>query len=263
MDSTRLQDLPLSGRRVVVTRPTGQAESLCGAIARLGGEAIRFPVIEIAALEDAAGLQAATASLQDYDLAFFVSPNAVAHALDFILPRRAWPAHTVVATVGKGSEGALARRGFRNVVAPDQGFDSEAVLSLPAFAEAAVRGRRVVIFRGDGGRDLLGETLLARGAAVDYVSCYRRRVPQCSPASLIADAADGRLHALVLTSSEGVGNFVTMVGEQGLAVLAGVCVIAPHARIAAAAEAAGFRRVICCDAGDDGVLAALLRDAAG
>jgi len=261
MDSPRSQDLPLAGRLIVVTRPAGQAESLCEAIARLGGEAIRFPVIEIAEPEDTAALQAATANLQDYHLAFFVSPNAVSHALDFILPRRSWPADTLVATVGKGSESALARYGFGDVIAPEQGFDSEAVLALPAFAADAVCGRRVAIFRGDGGRDLLGETLLARGAMVDYVSCYRRRIPQADPGPLIADARNGRLHALVLTSSEGVGNLAAMVGEQGLATMTRVSVLAPHPRIAAAAEAAGFRRVVCCGAGDDGVLAALLEDA--
>jgi uroporphyrinogen-III synthase len=56
-------------------------------------------------------------------------------------------------------------------------FDSESVLALPAFQAPAVAGRRVLILRGDGGRDLLGDTLRARGAEVEYLTCYHRNGP--------------------------------------------------------------------------------------
>ena len=70
---------------------------------------------------------------------------------------------------------ALARHGIHDVISPPLRFDSEALLELPQLTD--VNGRRVIIFRGDGGRELLGETLAARGASVEYVSCYRRGRP--------------------------------------------------------------------------------------
>lgn len=250
-------DQPLAGRTIAVTRPAGQTASLARAIEAAGGQALVFPVIEIAPVENEAELAAVCAGLDRFHLAFFVSPNAVEQALAYILPRRSWPAGLVVATVGKGSEASLARAGFSDVIAPSAGFDSEAVLALPEFQAAAVAGREVVIFRGDGGRDLLGDTLAERGARVRYVTCYRRRVPDADTAPLLAAARAGALDGLVLTSSEGVANLVAMIGRDGLDALAAVPTFVPHPRIAEAARRAGFTRVVLSGPGDGGVLAAL------
>lgn len=244
---------------MVVTRPQGQAASLCAAIAAAGGEALCFPVLAIGPLDDDAALRDAVDRLDRFDLAFFVSPNAVEYGLAAVRARRAWPARVAVATVGKGSARALAQAGFRHVIAPASGFDSEAVLALPEFAADAVRGRRVVVFRGDGGRELLAEALRARGAEVEHVACYRRFLPDLDAAALLGPAARGEVHALLLTSSEGVRNLATLVGEAGMAVLRALPVFASHPRIAAQARACGFEKVVETAAGDDGLLHALVR----
>jgi len=63
-------------------------------------------------------------------------------------------------------------------------MDSDGLLALPQFVEVA--GKSVVIFRGAGGRDVLRDALLARGArVVAQVDCYRRARPTASPAGLI------------------------------------------------------------------------------
>lgn len=257
----------LSGRTIVVTRPEAQAAGLCEGIAARGGRALRFPVLGIAAPEDETALIAVADRLDTFDLAFFVSPNAVEYALRPILARRDWPSALTVATVGGGSQHALHRMGFAHVVAPLSGFDSEAVLALPEFSAQAVRGRRVIVFRGDGGRDLLGEVLTRRGAAVEYVTAYRRYCPQADPTPLLEAARDGALDAIVLTSSEGVRNLVHMLGGD-CAELCDVTVFVPHPRIAGFALDAGFRRVVETDAGDAGILSGLecglaARDPAG
>lgn len=251
-------DRPLAGRRLVVTRPLEQADSLCGRIRAAGGEAMVFPVLAIGPAPDPAPLDAVVGRLDEFDLAFFVSPNAVRYAMEHVLAHRAWPEKLRVATVGKGSERVLAGYGFADVIAPTAGFDSEAVIALAEFGADAVAGRRVVIFRGDGGRDLLADTLRARGATVEFVPCYRRCRPQIDPAVLLEPAARGALDGLLLTSSEGVRNLADMVGEAGMAVLRRVPVFASHPRIVAQARAAGFAVVVETPAGDDGLLQALV-----
>ena len=246
---------PLHGRSIVVTRPAGQADSLCAALAALGAEPLRFPLLTIAPVADPAPLEAVARRLGEFELAFFVSPNAVNFALDAILPAAPWPAELRVATVGKGSEAALAARGFERVIAPQSGFDSESVLALPAFQAPALAGRRVLILRGDGGRDLLGDTLLARGASVEYVTCYHRGGPDGDPAPLIERACAGRLDALTLTSSEGVAHLLALPGAT---TLTGVPVFVSHPRIAAAATEGGFTRVIATGPGDQGLLDGLV-----
>jgi len=246
---------PLAGRSIVVTRPAGQADGLCAALAELGAEPLRFPLLTIDAVADPGPLQAVAARLADFSLAFFVSPNAVSFALDAMLPVAPWPPGLRVATVGKGSEAALAARGFDRVIAPQDGFDSESVLALPDFQAAAVAGRRVLILRGDGGRDLLGDTLAARGAVVEYLTCYHRGGPPGDPAPLIARARAGRLDALTLTSSEGVAHLLAL---PAAGVLRQLPVFVPHPRIAAAARDGGFGRIIATGPGDAGLIDGLL-----
>ncbi|MFT3757427.1 uroporphyrinogen-III synthase [Thauera sp.] len=249
--------LPLAGRLLAVTRPLEQADSLCRRIEAAGGKAIRFPVLGIGPAPDSSQLEAIVPRLDEFDLAFFVSPNAIHHALEFVLARRVWPTSLRVLTVGKGSGKALSQRGFSDPIVPEHGFDSESVLALPEFAAEAVRGRKVVIFRGDGGRDLIRDTLRERGAQTEYVTCYRRYCPAPDPALLLAPAARGELAGLLLTSSEGVRNLATILGRDGMRALATIPVFASHARIAAQARAAGFGSVIETAAGDEGLLQAL------
>lgn len=246
---------PLAGRSIVVTRPAGQADGLCAALRGLGAEPLCFPLLTITPVADKAPLRAVAQRLADFSLAFFVSPNAVRFALDAILPVAPWPDSLQVATVGKGSEAALAERGFSRVIAPSIGFDSEAVLALPAFQAEAVAGRRVLVLRGDGGRDLLGDTLTARGARVEYLTCYHRGGPADDPSPLVERARAGRLDALTLTSSEGVAHLLALPGAE---VLKAVPVFVPHPRIADAAGRGGFARVVLTGPGDAGLIDGLL-----
>ena len=103
----------LQGLRVLVTRPADQAEPLCRLIAVAGGEALRLPTLEIRDPDprEAARLDAVAGVLETYDLAVFISVNAVTRGMDFIRARRAWPVTVKVATVGASSAQALARYG--------------------------------------------------------------------------------------------------------------------------------------------------------
>ena len=247
----------LAGRCIVVTRPAGQADGLVDAIRAEGGTPLLFPLIGIGPACDATALAEVIAQLETFDLAFFVSPNAVNYALDAVTAVRDWPEHLVASTVGRGSLQALHARGFKQAIAPEAGFDSEAVLALPEFAPAAVRGRRVVIFRGDGGRELLGSTLASYGADVTYASCYHRYVPESDPALLMKPVHEGEVDALLFTSSEGIRNLVTIAGSACLAELRDIPVFVSHSRIAAEARTAGFSIIITAQPGDDRIITSL------
>lgn len=251
------QKSALAGRRIVVTRPAEQCEHLAAALVQNGAHPVLFPVLAISALADVSPLLDAAIRLDGLDLAVFVSPNAVAKALDVILARRGWPGHVRVATVGRSSERELARFGITDVISPQDRFDSEALLALPELQDMA--GRKVMIFRGDGGRDLVFETLRARGAAVEYVTAYHRASPTTDPAPLLKLWNDGHLDAVTLTSSEGLRNFYDMLGKLGQSWLKQTPVFVPHARIAEQAQALGLHRIETTGPGDDGLVAGLVR----
>ena len=246
---------PLEGRHVVVTRPAGQAAHLAEALVALGAKPVLFPVLAIADVDDVRPLLDIATRLDQFDWAAFVSPNAVEKALGCILAHRKWPAHLRAATIGKSSEMALAAFGIDKVTAPRERYDSEALVALPELQD--MQGRKVVIFRGDGGRELLGDTLAARGASVEYVTCYRRGKPDLDPAPLHKLWTDGQLDAVTATSSEGLRNFHEMVGKLGQAWLRKTPTFVPHARIAEQAAALGLQKIILTGPGDDGLIAGL------
>jgi len=253
--------MSLRGRHIVVTRPAGQATHLAEALVAAGAVPVLFPVLAIAPLTDTTELVERIIALDQYDLAVFVSPNAVALGLREVLSRRTWPPHLRVATVGRSSEAALQAHDLggqeKQVLCPQGRFDSEALLELPELQD--MQGQRVIVFRGDGGRELLSDTLRQRGAAVDYACCYTRHRPQQSPEPLLRLWQAGQLDAVTVTSSEGLHNLVAMVGQLGLAWLRKTPMFVPHARIAAAADACGIHPVVLTEPADAGLMAGLLR----
>lgn len=232
----------LAGKRILVTRPRELADGLANRIRQAGAEAILFPTIEIRDAEDPAAARALIARRKEFDLAVFVSPSAVRKALA-LADGGAWPR---AAAVGEGTRRELEARGFRDVIAPAGQADSEALVALPELAK--FDGGKVLILRGTGGRELLGETLAARGALVSLAECYRRVRPSAPP-------PEGRIDAACASSGEALANLVAMLGLERLEEAP---VFVAHARVLAQASALGLRRPRLAGPGDADMLAALV-----
>jgi uroporphyrinogen-III synthase len=248
----------LQGVRVVVTRPRDQAEKLALLIEGEGGEAIRFPVIEIAEPKDTQALLAVIDRLDKFTLAIFISPNAVNRAMNLILARRgAWPQNVRVACVGRGSARELKHFDVGNVIAPQGKFDSEALLELSELQQ--VKGKRIVIFRGEGGRELLGDTLKSRGAEIEYAECYRRTRPSADVTPLLQRWARGEIDIVSLTSVDGLRNLFDMLGPAGQPWLARTPVIVVSTRMAEVCRELGFKTEpwVAAQASDETILEAI------
>lgn len=243
----------LAGVGVIVTRPARQAAGIARALAALGATPIVFPAIAILPPADRTELERAHAALAQFDIAIFVSANAVEYGVP---APDAWPATIATFAPGPGTAGALAAAGVVGARMPATTFDSEGLLALPELS--AVAGRKVLIFRGEGGRGHLGATLERRGAAVTYVECYRRAAPQMGAAGLREVLREGRAQALTLTSSEGLDNLCALLDAEDLRLLQRLPAFAPHPRIAAHARASGFTGVET-DGADAGLIAGLLQ----
>ena len=252
---------------VVITRPAAQAGPLAARIAALGWPVTLLPLLEIHALdgaEECAQLQAVLARLAEYDLVALVSPNAIdcvfAH-----LP--AWPSGLPLAVVGEGSRQALAAHGVTEanatITSPLDTARSDSEHLLLALDLPALRGKRVLIVRGDGGRDYLADGLRAAGAEVEFVTAYRRKVPKLTPAlRATLDKLLQHNNDWIITSSEALRGLLALLGEMGdektiVVKMQQQHLIVPHARIAQTAAVLGFARVTLTGSGDAGVLAAL------
>lgn len=252
---------------VVITRPRQQAAPLAEAVAALGRTAVVLPLLEIAPLADPAPLRRVLSGLGQYALAAFVSPNAIDAAFGHL---NAWPAEVAIAVVGASSRAALARHGVDEgavrIVSPLDPACSDSEHLIEALDAAlgldSLRGRRVLVVRGDGGRELLPDALRAAGAEVETVTAYRRALPALSPALAAQLAALlGGANDWIITSSEALRGLVDLAGRLdpriSVADLQRQRLIVPHPRIAETARALGFAQVALSGSGDERLLAAL------
>lgn len=247
-----MADTPLAGLRIVVTRPRDQAMGLAQRITVLGGIPLLFPLLEIGLAPDPSALRKFVTRAGQYQLLIFISPNAVHYGMHAL---RAVPHGVRVAAVGQGSARALREHGIEQVIVPTERFDSEGLFALPELQN--VSGWHIAILRGDGGRELLGDTLKARGAEVEYIACYRRSKAQLDVSALLAAHPD----AITLTSSEALAHLDAALG-MAVAIRKEVPLFVPHRRIAESALALGWQQVLPTADGDDGLCVGLVAWAA-
>ncbi len=245
----------LAGRGVLVTRPEGLAGRLAALLRAEGAEAVLLPAIEILPPRDPAALAALIDCLEKFDIAIFVSPTAASRAHAAVSARRAWPERLRLAAIGGATARTLRDLGIEGVLAPPGRGDSEALAALPEMAQ--VRGRRILIFRGEGGREALRETLEARGAEVVYAACYRRALPRADVGPLVERWRRGGIDAVSVTSTEGLENLLALLGPASAALLRATPLFVPHPRIAEAAAGLGMVRVAVTEASDEALVAAL------
>ncbi len=237
----------LQGAGTLVTRARHQADSLCAMISANGGRPIRFPAIEIQPANRSERLSRLLANIDRYQILIFISPNAVYWALK-MLHETAFPSSAKLAAVGKSTANALAAAGYAVDVVPGQRYNSEALLEMPELNR--VENQRIMIFRGRGGRPLLGERLKSRGALVEYAEVYQRICPHADPGSLIARWPEG-VDLVTATSNEILENLFSLLGQSGNRLLQNTPLIVISQRMAAKARALGCSEVIQAQGADD------------
>lgn len=240
-----------------MTRPKGQSQQLIDLIEANGGKVVIFPVMEIQEPTDPTAFHRLIEQLDSYDMAIFISPTAVERCLEKVPASREWPSGILVAAVGQGTARALEARGVNRVITPSGQADSESLLKLIEMID--VSGMRILILRGQGGREHLADTLQQRGAKVTYAECYRRAKPETSVDPLLAALKQADLAGITVTSSEGLDNLFEMAGPENRGKIASIPCFVIHERIAAAARKQGIHTIITTTGGDAGLLKGMVK----
>jgi uroporphyrinogen III methyltransferase/synthase len=168
------QDRPLAGRTVVVTRPREQAASLAEPLEALGAEVLLVPTIRIVPRPLDDEVAAVLRELAAYQLVVFTSTNAVRVFAGYLARGTddgAMPAGPAVAAVGPATAAALDRYGLACHLVPDE-YVAEGLVDALEGTDAAAAGARVLIPCARDARDVLPETLRARGAEVHVLPIY-------------------------------------------------------------------------------------------
>ena len=244
---------PLQGLGIAITRPVEQAKKLATLITEAGGTPILFPLIAITPLNDYNQFEAVISEIESYDWAIFISSNAVQNGMPRLV-KQGIPKNLNFAAIGPITASELQGFGVKDVLIPNGRFDSESLLALPEMQ--AIKNKRVLIVRGIGGRDVLAETLKARGAQVSFAECYQRINPQAECNLLTQLYAENKLHGIVVTSSEAMRHLLDLAGDADW--LKQVILFVNHARIAELPLQLGLKVVVADVLGDEAMLEKLI-----
>ncbi len=234
-------DKVLENIRILVTRPKQQADNLCKLIEDLGGTAIRFPVIKISEVEDKQVVGEFLNNIQAYDIGIFISKNAVEWTLRLLGDNASALKNLKLISIGSATTTALKHVLSVNVVT-NSGSNSESLLAGDALGTDAVRGKKIIIFRGQGGRELLATTLRQRGANVDFAEVYRRDCPQYDGDFINKIWISNDPDLIVVTSNNGLENLFSLLNDKQKKFLLGKQLIVMGKRMLDFAVTFGFTR---------------------
>jgi len=246
--------------KLLVTRPAAQAVEWVGWLRERGVEAQPLPLIGIFAPPDEAPVHEAWAALATRRLVVFVSPNAAEQFFALRPACSAWPEETLAGSPGPGTSRVLQALGVPAscIVEPAADaaqFDSESLWR--ELAPSDWHGTRVLIVRGESGRDWLADTLREHGAAIDFVTAYQRGAPSLDEAerALLREAvAHPQTQAWLFSSSESIAHLEALAPHADWQAAQA---LATHPRIAQRAREAGFGQVHECRPSVDAVVACL------
>jgi len=253
-----MADSPGAGR-VLVTRPAGAAaDLLCAALRAAGYRVFHQPLIELHALAQPTPAQRQILlGLDGYQHVIFISGNAVSYGMRWM--EDFWPQLPTGLHwygVGAATANALARFGLA-AATPGRDMSSEGLLALPALC--SVHGERVLLVKGEGGRDALRQELTLRGATVDELACYQRSVPRLPDGELAARLAEWAIDVILISSGEGLANLRLLLSPAESSKLKAMGVIVPSARVAKQARDTGFNQVVTADNASDTAMLDALR----
>lgn len=246
-----MTELNLKGITVLLTRPLERSTALASTIGQLGGNVCELPLIEIEPVEDVESCEKIKARILDLDQYYagiFVSTNAATIAMQWI--DRFWPQLPdgfSAYAIGPGTAQVLREFDWP-VYLPEKGVTSEDLLILPGLKN--IEGKRIALFRGVGGRELIAETLRARGASVDYVELYHRHTPDYS-CDVLADLIRAHNVNVIVVSSGQILDVLLHSLHHEVALLNNIPVIVPSERVRQAGLDAGLSIVVNADGADE------------
>ncbi len=242
-------DKKLSGVKIAVTRPTIYSDFLVREIRNIGGAPVFMPAIEISPMvKNHSNIYA----LAQADHIIFISRSAARIGASWFLEIGKSFAGTRVYAIGGGTESELLKLGFKDIITPKIGHDSESLLALPSLQ--AVTSSKITIVRGQGGREKLEQILTARGAYVDYLECYKREKPAWRP-SVIRAVNRKKIGAWLATSGEIIDNIFAMEKILDLQVVRQTPWFVTHPRLSISALSRyKVNRVFVTQNGDIGLI---------
>ncbi|MBP2169206.1 uroporphyrinogen-III synthase [Erwinia toletana] len=239
---------------ILVTRPSPAAEELVSRLRGLGQVAWSMPLIEFTPGRDLDALPQQLASLAAGDLLFILSQHAIHFAQPVIRQHGVtWPASLNYYAIGRNTALVMHTATGYQVDYPHQRESSEILIQLPALQQVA--GKRALILRGNGGRELLAETLIERGAEVTFCECYQRCAKFYDGHTEARRWRDRGIDTLVVTSGEMLQQLCSLFPEIDREEWLLHCrLVVVSERLATLAREFGWQEITVADGADNDAL---------
>lgn len=243
---------------ILITRPDPAGKALTQRLIDAGKIAFQAPLIEIIAGRELSLLDAKLKSLRVGDCVFLLSKNAVSYAnWQLNQLQQSWPDTLSYYGIGKSTAKDFQHLSSFPICYPEQGETSEDLLELPALHQ--VKNKRILLLRGNGGRDLLATTLRQRGAIVDTCECYQRLFIHYPPEAFALQWEKAQVDTLVVTSGEMLQQLFDLVAEPKKAWLLNCHLLVVSERLATIAKTLGWETVTVAEsANNDALFRALI-----
>jgi uroporphyrinogen-III synthase len=249
----------VTGWRLLLTRPADESAALGRFLAGQGIFSSILPLLDIVPIPVSDTMLGVIRNLDRFCAVIVVSKPAARIGVSLLERSGSQAKGLKWFSVGAATAQILEDHGL-DVSFPDEGDDSEALLELAALREVLARpDPRILILRGEGGRELLAERLRERGASVEYLELYRRELPQYPSAALPNRIEAERLNALVVSSGQGFEHLHQLAGDAWPQ-LARLPLFVPSPRVAELARAAGAITVVDCRGASATALLTALRE---
>ena len=251
--------MTLQNKRILITRPNEQADSLCELISNHGGVSVRFPTVKIQPIDKTDKLIKCFDEISKYDFIIFISRNAVKITIDHFIDNINVFKNTQIIAIGPGTGEELATRGLTGIISPGSQTDSKALLDLKEMQSNKITNKHILIIRGKGGRELLADSLETRGANINYVEVYKRCLPEYGKHEVGNAWYKKKPDVVVVTSNEILNNLISLLSDDEKKLFS-TPLITMSERIAERARKEGFisKIGVAREQNDDGILAGLI-----
>ncbi len=236
-----------------ITRPHGQADQLSNMLRKKGAKVLHLPMIQIEKIAVSKKARASIKKLKNYDLVFFISTNAANLGMELLeVEFSKLPDKPAYFAPGPTTARVLESYGLK-VFYPDKVMSTEALLILPEIRrilENKEKKKQALIFRGQGGRELLANTLRAKGVEVEYIELYKRVLPSLSEAYLKEISTAKKPDGIIFSSAEAIQNFIVLF-EKVYPDYKKIPAFLSSERLMGIARDAGFANTILLKAAND------------
>ena len=251
--------MKLNNKRILITRPNQQADHLSSLITNYGGISVKFPTVEIQPLSRTNELTECFNRIGRYDFIIFISRSAAKIAIEQFVKNIDLIKHIQLVAIGPSTAKELSSYNLKNIIFPLDDADTEGLLNLEEMQSDNVSDKNILIIRGIGGRELLAKSLKERGAIVDYIEIYERKLPVYEEHEINKIWHDNNPDAVVVTSNEVLNNLIVLLNNNTKKLLT-IPLVTMSERIAEYAREKGFVSTISVvrEKSDDGILTSLL-----